>query len=251
MVLALALLAGAGCGGDDNEDDGGSADAPPTTTAPAPAPGASRSDEDAIRATMTTYLKAVADGDGKTACAQLTESGRRVAARAPGSKANSCEELINGIAQLFKEEDRQRLRDVEAGEIKVRITGDSATADVPGGETTAKLVREGDRWLIDEYDASDNGSEQDEDGPDPPAPRSVSWDRVEEELDEVMERRYDTASYECPPRASMRAGDAVECTLEADGKRGTMRVTFQEGAYLGYQIRLGGRISYGQSQITP
>lgn len=65
-----------------------------------------------------------------------------------------------------------------------------------------------------------------------------------------MDRRYETASFDCAPRANMRIDDTLECTIEADGRRGTMKVTLMEDAFLGYEIRLGGRIRYGRSQVT-
>lgn len=198
---------------------------------------------------MTTYMNAVAEGDGTTACAQLTERGKRVAAQAQGAQADTCEGVIAEVAKLFRDEDRARLRDVGPEDVDAKVTGDSATAEVAGAKTTAGLVRRGDRWLIDSYGTTGAGPADDE--REPPSPRSVAWNRVEEELNEVMERRYARATFECPPRANMRVGDAVECTIEADGKRGTIEVTFMEDAFLGYEIRLGGRISYGRSQITP
>jgi hypothetical protein len=250
-LVAVALAAG-GCGGDDDGgDEKESGQAPAPTTAPTEAAPAGGSDEEGVRTTMTTYTKAVAAGDGKTACEQLTENARGIAARAQGAKADTCEGVISEVAKLLREADRAKLRSIGPNDVEVEIDGDSATADIKGSKTTAKLVRRDDRWLIDQYNAGGPRAQQGEDEEERPSPRSVAWNRVEDELDEVMERRYERASYRCPPRTVIRVGEEVDCMLEADGKRGTMKVSFMEDSFLGYEIRLGGRISYGRSQITP
>jgi hypothetical protein len=114
-VLVLALLAPAltGCG-----------------------VGAATNQEE-ISKTATAYLRALADGDTATACAQLT-------ARAKGA---GCEaSMTERLSRL----DADALSRAADGSMHIDVHGDSATAGLsePEGASFA-LVKMGDQWRID------------------------------------------------------------------------------------------------------
>lgn len=245
VVAALALAA---CGGDDEGSDerGGGA----TTTGPATqSTGGGTSDEAAIRTTMVTYIKALAVGDGATACAQLTEKGKRIAASAPGAKADDCEGVIDEVGAAFKPSDRAKLGEVQPEDVEVRVSGDTSTATFRGAQT-AKLVRRGERWLIDSYATRPGGPAQPEDDPAGDV-KSVPFDRVEEKLREALDRRYDMYRYECPTAGEMRVNQKVECRVTADGERGTAELELARNAYLRIRLDVGGRLGFSQSQLRP
>ena len=244
FATAAALVLGA-CGDDDDGDEPA---APTTAPATEPKDGGT-SDDAAIRTTMVTYIKAVADGDGATACGQLTENGKRIAASAPGAKADDCEGVIDEIGAAFKPSDRARLGGVKPEDVEVKITGDSATARFRGAQT-AKLVRQGDRWLIDAY-ATQPGGQAEPEGDPAEDVNSVPFDRVEEKLEAALDRRYDTHTQDCPTASEMRVGQKLECEVTADGKRGTAELELAPKAYLHIRLDVGGRLGFSQSQVKP
>jgi hypothetical protein len=245
VVAALALAA---CGDDDEGGDEPAGGA--TTTGPAAqSEGGGPSDETAIRTTMVTYIKALAAGDGATACAQLTENGKRIAASVPGAKADDCEAVIDEIGGALKASDREKLGEVQPEDVEVRVSGDTSTATFRGAQT-AKLVRRGERWLIDSYGTRPGQPAEPEDDPGEDV-KSVPFDRVEEKLREALDKRYDMFRYECPTAGEMRVNQKVECRVTADGERGTAQLELVPGAYLRIRLDVGGRLGFSQSQVTP
>lgn len=104
---------------------------------------------------IKTYLSALADGNGATACAQLTGKVKRSVAPAlaedlPGQRLTTCEDAIKAISKQAGADDKRRLKSVKVADVK--ITGKTATARVLGGQQPEQgeihLVRSGERWLI-------------------------------------------------------------------------------------------------------
>ena len=136
LLLALSALAAPGCGGDDDGDQTASAD------------------EGNVKTTVVAYVKATAEGDGKTACSHLTDKARGLAARAEGAKAKTCEGVVAEARKRMRDEYRDRLLAVGPDDVDVEIRGDAATADIDGARATARLVHEGEQWLIEGYNTA-------------------------------------------------------------------------------------------------
>ena len=91
LVLTLAVVAG-GCGSQE---------------------------EDAVRDVIKVYLRAVADGDGRKACGQLTPAGQReLIAGVFG--ARRCDEAVRLYSGRLSDRLRERLRNPTIDEIEVR-----------------------------------------------------------------------------------------------------------------------------------
>jgi ketosteroid isomerase-like protein len=249
VLAATAALALGACGGDDDEG-GDEPAAPPTTAAPTTtqAQPSGGSDEQAIRKTIADYLRATARGDGQAACAHLTENAKRIAAEAPGTKADTCEGVIAEIATKFSPSEKAKLNNVPQGQIDVKVTGATATVQLQGRNRTTKMVKRGDRWLIEGFveTPQDEGDEQE------PDVKEVPFDEVEERLEAALDRRYDMYRYECPSTApQMKVGETRECEITADGDEGTAELELAKGGFLQIRISVGGRQSFSQSQVQP
>ena len=127
LLIVLSALSLAACGDDDEAKPSGS-------------------DADQVKAAMTAYLKATAEGDGKTACSHLTDKARKLAAEAQGAKAKTCEGVVAEAARGMRDEYRERLRAVRAEDVDVKLDGDHAVAKAAGA--TADLVRHDEHWLV-------------------------------------------------------------------------------------------------------
>jgi hypothetical protein len=109
--------------------------------------GGASSDTSQISSTLTTYLSAVADGNGRTACDQLTgEEARTVLDVSASVGATSCVDAIDKSSQNLGSAEKQRLRGAKV--MNVHVNGDRATADALGATQRAQLVKSGGRWLI-------------------------------------------------------------------------------------------------------
>jgi hypothetical protein len=101
-------------------------------------------DEDAVRDALTSYVEAVDRGDGKAACARMTESLQLVLLNA-SPKASDCPEAL---AQADRGAD-------DRGELSIdgiEVDGDTARASVAvgGGAGTRHLLRRQDgEWRVD------------------------------------------------------------------------------------------------------
>ena len=139
VLLAAALLVAAGCGGDD---DGGSA----------PGGGDTRqaggsSDEDAIRQTMLDYASAIAGGDAAAACETLSDKAKRELAQVyEGS--DDCETTFGRFLPSLPEEEAEKARNLEASQLEVKLSGDTATVTGPGFDRPAPMVEVGGDWKI-------------------------------------------------------------------------------------------------------
>lgn len=103
----------------------------------------------AVVKTITTYLQAIAAGDGVTACEQLSAVGvatmmKKVAEAAPETTGAPCPQAI----VLYQGAYGDAIKNPEVK--RVRIDGATATAVGPFMEP-ARLSLTGDGWLIDEY----------------------------------------------------------------------------------------------------
>lgn len=112
------------------------------------------SDEEKVNAAVTGYLSGLADGDGKEACSHLTGDGKRELAtflvQTLGGFADlsvSCDEQVKELSGSIGEDERPLLRNAE---INVTVSGDSATAQLVGGDgRDIELIKSGEEWLVD------------------------------------------------------------------------------------------------------
>ncbi|WP_187368800.1 hypothetical protein [Baekduia soli] len=115
------------------------------------------SDQARVADVLHTFLRAQADGDGPTACAQLGAEGRadlvRVVARragAAGAAPASCEDAVGLVRLVAPAAFLEALRGADVGHVVV--TGTTARAEVADGtqfprQRVALAKREG-RWRI-------------------------------------------------------------------------------------------------------
>ncbi|WP_354697166.1 hypothetical protein [Paraconexibacter sp. AEG42_29] len=102
-------------------------------------------------AVMSTYLSAVADGDGERACAQLTEATRQATLRAaarnfPDLDAKTCGQALTRLLTRLSEAERTQVR-----ETKVRLIAASdarATVELREGAKPAQLLKRDGRWYV-------------------------------------------------------------------------------------------------------
>lgn len=102
-------------------------------------------------AVVKGYLNALADGDGKTACAQLSPARQRFAVKAllrPTSLDNfaaDCPDALKKASRDYRPEEQKLLR--KATVTKAKINGRTAKLkSSASGELT--LTRSGGRWVI-------------------------------------------------------------------------------------------------------
>jgi hypothetical protein len=113
--------------------------------------GGGGSDQAAVQQTLTTYLHALADGDGVKACSQLTTSeaiqfAAYVGQQDPQIDSSNCAAAISALSGSLGGDGAAKLRNATVDNVKV--SGDSATADVVGGTTTPQLSKVAGRWFI-------------------------------------------------------------------------------------------------------
>jgi hypothetical protein len=122
--LLMLLVAGsvAGCGGSSS--------------------GASRQ----ITSTIKSFLSDLGSGNGGAACQLLTPTGQKaLAAQGPASDV-TCSQVISTASKAFNASEQKKLKNATVTNIK--ITGNSATAQLKGGTGTAHLSKTGGKWLI-------------------------------------------------------------------------------------------------------
>lgn len=138
-LLSIALAAFlVGCGG----SDGGDPEPPPTSGTP----------EEQIRATVTAYLSAFSEGDGKAVCALMTPSARSELASSAafiGIDSDKCEDVVPGIRERFPQE-AEAVKDARI--VSVDITGTNAVVrtEPDPDEDPTYLSKIGDRWFVAE-----------------------------------------------------------------------------------------------------
>ena len=93
--------------------------------------------EEKVSKTTTTYLKALADGDFATACAQLTVKARG-------------EECVRAMKERRSRLDPQALKKAADDSMDIDVEGTRATAGLSEPEGAHfRLVKTGDEWRID------------------------------------------------------------------------------------------------------
>jgi hypothetical protein len=112
--------------------------------------GCGTSDRDRAAGTVKTYLSALADGDGKRACDQLTGQAQRdlvagLLEKVPELAALSCPEAVRKIGALIGPDEKATLTEAK---IRVTLNGDRAQAIPAGGTDTVDLVKTDGGWLI-------------------------------------------------------------------------------------------------------
>jgi hypothetical protein len=96
---------------------------------------------------VTTYLNALANGDGKTACKQLdTAAVNKLIGSA--SAGQSCASLLSQVNKLLPASEKQALKNA-------KVTGSSTSGNtanvsltINGRSRTVKLVKSGGNWVI-------------------------------------------------------------------------------------------------------
>jgi len=129
VVVAIAFAAVlAGCGGGTDTEKAGNA--------------------------VESYLAAIAQGEGTTACDLLSPTAQReavTAARGAGVTATTCEQAVKAMSARLETRDRSLLRLATISD--VTIDGDTAEARVEGGDAVT-LEKSGDAWKISKLPAS-------------------------------------------------------------------------------------------------
>ena len=104
------------------------------------------SDREQIEAAMTSYLDAVADGDGDKACGHLAAGAQKDLATLAGG--SSCPDAVEQMSEALDGKSREQLR---SGRIdRVVIDGTTAKATVASGDTIP-LEKSGDAWKVTEF----------------------------------------------------------------------------------------------------
>lgn len=108
-------------------------------------------EEAAIEGVVERHLGAIADGDGKAACRDLTAEAKRLVvisfeAAAPGAGARTCEDAFEAVAANLDDAGERKLRDSDH---RVEVRGDG-TATVDSSATTGEieLREQRGRWVI-------------------------------------------------------------------------------------------------------
>jgi hypothetical protein len=129
LTIAATALAAAGCGGDGG---GGGTDAE-------------------VRKAVEDYLTALAAGNGRRACDQLTPGAQKeaveiVTAAFADSGDIDCEQAIEELSRDAGQDTKRTILNPEVSEVEV--DGDTATARVKGLSEPARLSRVGDGWKV-------------------------------------------------------------------------------------------------------
>jgi predicted kinase len=122
-ALAVVLVAGAGSGCGDDADPPDGPDA-----------------QEEIARTATVMLDAIRDGDGDTACSQMTERARRlyarVAARELERELDSCEAAVEAFAARLEARDGNPSETVTTDDVEIETAADQA--DVEDAEAAVR-----------------------------------------------------------------------------------------------------------------
>lgn len=108
-------------------------------------------DQAAVKQTVTTYLTALADGNGARACSQLTDTEAlavvsSISQQLPELNVSSCADAMTKVSRSLGGDGAAKLRAAKVTNVKV--AGSSASATVAGGSTTARLTKVGGHWYI-------------------------------------------------------------------------------------------------------
>ena len=108
--------------------------------------GCGGSEEDTPERSIRSFLGALRDRDGESACGELTADGRKELERflplfAPGVSARTCVEIVKSARVQVAPDTKVH---------DVRVQGAKATAIVDGGPNMVRLVRNDGNWQIAE-----------------------------------------------------------------------------------------------------
>ncbi len=112
------------------------------------------SDSEKAGNAVESYLAAIAQGEGTTACDLLSTKAQAeavAAARDAGFAAATCEQAVKAMSAGLETRDRSLLRLATISD--VTIDGDTAEARVEGGDAVT-LEKSGDTWKISKLPAS-------------------------------------------------------------------------------------------------
>lgn len=108
------------------------------------------SDEDQVVNTVERYMRALADGDGKEACALMTsEAKAQVMVAGAFFGGGDCAKILTSIgSDMLDAGDRQDARNTKV--VSVKIRGDQATAETRPefDDEPTELRKKGGEWLI-------------------------------------------------------------------------------------------------------
>ena len=163
VLLAAAVLLAAGCGGDDGggsasgggeteqaEQDGSGGDSGEDSAGDSgdgASEGGDSSDEDAVRQTMLDYADAIATGDAAAACETLSDRAKQELAQVYEG-GGDCEKTFGRFLPSLPEAEAEKARDIEASQLEVKLTGDTATVTGPGFDRPAPMVEVDGDWKI-------------------------------------------------------------------------------------------------------
>jgi hypothetical protein len=169
VLLAAAVLLAAGCGGDDGggsasgggeteqaeRDSGGGGDSGEDSSGDSSGSGGGSnggagggsSDEDAVRQTMLDYANALAAGDAAAACETLSDRAKRELAQVYEGSGD-CEATFGRFLPSLPKGEAEKARNLEASQLDVEVSGDTATVTGPGFERPAPMVEVGGDWKI-------------------------------------------------------------------------------------------------------
>ena len=112
--------------------------------------------ERAIRKTVESYYAAFAAKDAASVCGSMSDSAKRQMDEAPGTAGKGCEQVMRLVfSSVGSRLDVLR----EARVADVAINGDRATATVDFRNQAGRLglVREGERWKVDDVGGATPG----------------------------------------------------------------------------------------------
>jgi hypothetical protein len=113
-----------------------------------PTPGGGNQ-EAAVKATVDSYVRAFAKGDGKAACEALTDSARdAVVGMAPKIGATDCPSAMERTRQIGGAEVRSVAKQIRVGKVDVKGSTARVTLRAAGQDSIAQLERQGDSWKI-------------------------------------------------------------------------------------------------------
>ena len=113
-----------------------------------PTPGGGNQ-ETAVKKTVDSYVHAFASGDGKAACAALTDAARdAVVGMAGRIGATDCPSAMKKTREIGGSDVRSVAKKIRVGKIDVKGRTARVTLRAAGQDSIAELERDGDGWKI-------------------------------------------------------------------------------------------------------
>lgn len=131
----------------------GDTETPPAPSSTSPAPPSSGDDKEAASQVALGFVKALASGDGGTACDAMSNTVRQQVEKgfgsAPQFKGKRCEEILSRVSEGYPDQARDGMRDLRV--LRVTIDGKAATVEYKPGnlpKATVPLMRVDGTWKI-------------------------------------------------------------------------------------------------------